>query len=63
MDCSPWHLQVSKPYKVLTAVGNVREVSQRLLLLESLTLVVLETQQLSISGPMTNNPLQSKVLV
>jgi hypothetical protein len=51
-----------KPFKVLKAVGNVRKVLQGLLLRESLALVVLETQQLSISGPMANNPLQSKVL-
>jgi hypothetical protein len=47
---------------VLTVEGNVREVLQGLLLRESLALVVLETQQLSVSGPMANNPLQSKVL-
>jgi hypothetical protein len=47
---------------VLKAVGNVRKVLQGLLLRESLALVVLETQQLSVSGPMANNPLQSKVL-
>jgi hypothetical protein len=49
------------PFKVLKAVGHVRKVLQGLLLRESLALVVLETQQLSISGPMANNPLQSKV--
>jgi hypothetical protein len=47
---------------VLKAVGHVRKVLQGLLLRESLALVVLETQQLSISGPMANNPLQSMVL-
>jgi hypothetical protein len=47
---------------VLKAVGNVRKVLQGLLLREALDLVVLETQQLSISGPMANDPLQSKVL-
>jgi hypothetical protein len=51
-----------KPFKVLKAVGNVRKVLQGLLLREALDLVVLETQQLSISGPMANDPLQSKVL-
>jgi len=51
-----------KPFKVLKAVCNVRKVLQGLLLRESLALVGLETQQLSISGPMANNPLQSKVL-
>ncbi len=50
------------PFKVLKAVGHVCKVLQGLLLRESLALVVLETQQLSISGPMANNPLQSKVL-
>jgi hypothetical protein len=47
---------------VLKAVGHVCKVLQGLLLRESLALVVLETQQLSISGPMAINPLQSKVL-
>lgn len=51
-----------KPYKVLKAIGNVRKVLQELLLRESLALIVLETQHLSISGPMANIPLQSRIL-
>ncbi len=51
-ECAP---RDPKPSKVLKVVGNVREVLQRLLLRESLALVVLGTQLLSISGPMTNN--------
>jgi hypothetical protein len=48
---------------VLKAVGNVREVLKGLLLRESLGLVVLKTQLRSISGPMAEKSLQSKVLV